>query len=264
MKRVLILTGSESFAAQLSETFTRGGYEVCGALGDGAEGVRRLEETACDLAVVDLHLRTYDGITVLEECKKKGIRTAFIVLGNYVDDAVIGRVIEAGARYYMMKPVSAELVLLRADEIAADADSKASRMGETAEVGTMSEMERSERRRAVSLEERISNIFITIGIPPHIRGYGYLREGVRIAVEDPQVLNHVTSELYPVIGEKFETTPSKVERAIRHAIEVAFNKGRLDAVNAIFGARVFLGTERPTNSEFIALVADKLILERLV
>lgn len=120
-----------------------------------------------------------------------------------------------------------------------------------------------ERKRASSLDERISSIFISIGIPPHIKGYNYLREGIKMAVADPHIINNVTKGLYPMIGERFQTSASKVERAIRHAIEVAWNRGRIDAVNAIFGARVYIGSEKPTNSEFIALVADKLILESM-
>lgn len=149
-----------------------------------------------------------------------------------------------------MKPVSAQIVGERVSEIA-DPEVQPAR-------------EKYERKRAGSLDERISNIFISIGIPPHIKGYNYLREGIKMAVSDPHVINNVTKGLYPVIGEKFQTTASKVERAIRHAIEVAWNRGRVDAVNAIFGARVYIGTEKPTNSEFIALVADKLILESMV
>ena len=122
-----------------------------------------------------------------------------------------------------------------------------------------------------SVEERISNIFISIGIPPHIKGYAYLREGIKMAVNDPQVINNVTKVLYPVIGEKFQTSASKVERAIRHAIEVAWSRGRMETldalfgytINTIFGARVYIGSEKPTNSEFIALVADKLLLENM-
>lgn len=107
------------------------------------------------------------------------------------------------------------------------------------------------------------NIFITIGIPPHIKGFSYLREGIKLAVDDPSIINKVTKELYPQIAERFTTSASKVERAIRHAIEVAWNRGRAEAISSIFGARVYIGNERPTNSEFIALVADKLILESL-
>lgn len=121
-----------------------------------------------------------------------------------------------------------------------------------------------EKKSTASLDEKISNIFISIGIPPHIKGYNYLREGIKYAVAEPNIINNVTKELYPKIANHFDTTPSKVERAIRHAIEVAWNRGRIDAINAIFGVRVYIGTEKPTNSEFIALVADKLILEGIV
>ena len=121
-----------------------------------------------------------------------------------------------------------------------------------------------DKRRTASIDEKISNIFTTIGIPPHIKGFSYLREGIKMAVEDPTIINKVTKELYPKIGQKYSTSASKVERAIRHAIEVAWNRGRTDAISSIFGARVYIGNERPTNSEFIALVADKLILENLM
>ena len=121
-----------------------------------------------------------------------------------------------------------------------------------------------QKRRATSLEEKISDIFISIGIPPHIKGYAYLREGIKMTVKQPRIINNVTKELYPGVAEIYKTTSSKVERAIRHAIEVAWNRGRIDAINAVFGTRVYLGSEKPTNSEFIALVADKLILENMM
>ena len=173
-----------------------------------------------------------------------------VLIAYFADDKIINRAIALGARYYLMKPVSAQIVEERVAEIASDTDAPV--------------REKFERRRASSLDERISNIFISIGIPPNIKGYNYLREGIKMAVADPHVINNVTKGLYPVIGEKYGTSASKVERAIRHAIEVAWNRGRIDAVNAIFGARVYIGTEKPTNSEFIALVADKLILENMV
>ena len=120
------------------------------------------------------------------------------------------------------------------------------------------------KRKPITIEEKISEIFISIGVPPHIKGYSYLREGIKMTVESPYIINSVTKELYPSIAKRFNTSSSKVERAIRHAIEVAWNRGRIDAINAIFGSRIYLGAEKPTNSEFIALVADKLILENMV
>ena len=251
MKKVLILESNEAFARELSDYFEREGYTVCGVSGDGAEGIALLEKNAPCVVVISLLLTSLDGFTVLERVKKEGLKADFVVLGNFSDDKIVNRVIALGARYYLMKPVSAEIVEERVAEL-------------SQEDAPMSAREKLERRRAGSLDERISNIFVSIGIPPNIKGYNYLREGIKMAVADPRVINNVTKGLYPVIGEKYETSASKVERAIRHAIEVAWNRGRVDAVNAIFGARVYIGSEKPTNSEFIALVADKLILENMV
>ena len=250
MKKILILESNEVFAKELSEHFGQAGYEVCGVTGDGGEGLALLEKSAPAVVVTSLLLTTIDGFTVMERAKKAGSKADFIVLGNFTDDKIIGRAIALGARYYLVKPVSAAVVEERVAEVSEEAPAPV--------------REKLERRRAGSLDERISNIFISIGIPPHIKGYNYLREGIKMAVADPHVINNVTKGLYPVIGEKYGTSASKVERAIRHAIEVAWNRGRIDAVNAIFGARVYIGTEKPTNSEFIALVADKLILENMV
>ena len=250
MKRVLILESNETFAAELSTYFEKEGYTVCGVTGDGAEGLTLLEKNAPNVVVASLLLTGVDGFTVMERAKKEGIKADFVVLGNFADDRII-RAISLGAKYYLMKPVSAQIVEERVAEITEEAEGVPVR-------------EKFERRRAGSLDERISNIFISIGIPPNIKGYNYLREGIKMAVTDPHVINNVTKGLYPVIAEKYLTSASKVERAIRHAIEVAWNRGRIDAINAIFGARVYIGTEKPTNSEFIALVADKLILENMV
>lgn len=250
MKKVLILESNEAFAKELSEQFEGGGYTVCGVSGDGTQGLALLEQHAPSVVVLSLLLTGADGFTVMEHAKKAGIKTDFIVLGNFADDKIINRAISLGARYYLMKPVPAQIVADRVSEVTQEEAPYA--------------REKFERRRAGSLEERISNIFISIGIPPNIKGYNYLREGIKMAVVDPHVMNNVTKELYPVIAERYATTASKVERAIRHAIEVAWNRGRVEAINAIFGARVYIGTEKPTNSEFIALVADKLILENMV
>lgn len=249
--KVLILEGNETFAEELSRYFNaKENYTVCGVTGDGAEGLALMEKTAPDAVVTSLLLKGMDGFAVLEGAKGLEKKPAIIVTGNYADDKIVSRAIALGAKYYLMKPVSAKVV--------------GERVAEAAEEAPAPEREAVERKRAGTLDEKISNIFISIGIPPHIKGYGYLREGIKLAVEEPQIINNVTKGLYPLIGERFGTSASKVERAIRHAIEVAWNRGRVEAISAIFGARVYIGTEKPTNSEFIALVADKLILESMV
>lgn len=111
------------------------------------------------------------------------------------------------------------------------------------------------------IDERLSNIFISIGIPPHIRGYQYLREGIKISIRNPLAINNITKVLYPQIAERFDSTPSKVERAIRHAIEVAWNRDKIENLNNFLGIKIYSGTQKPTNGEFIALIADKLLLE---
>ena len=152
MKRILILESNEPFARELSEHFSNEGYEVCGVTGDGAEGIKLLESTGAGLVVMNLLLRTADGFTVLEESKKSGRKVDFVVLGSFADDKIISRAIALGARYYLMKPVSAQLVGERVAEIALEGSPKA---------------ERYERKRAMTPDERITDIFISIGIPPH-------------------------------------------------------------------------------------------------
>ena len=186
MKRVLILESNETFAAELSTYFEKEGYTVCGVTGDGAEGLTLLEKNAPNVVVASLLLTGVDGFTVMERAKKEGIKADFVVLGNFADDRIINRAISLGAKYYLMKPVSAQIVEERVAEITEEAEGVPVR-------------EKFERRRAGSLDERISNIFISIGIPPHIKGYNYLREGIKMAVTDPHVINNVTKGLYPVI-----------------------------------------------------------------
>lgn len=113
----------------------------------------------------------------------------------------------------------------------------------------------------ISLDKKISNIFVTIGIPPHIKGYQYLREAIKLCIADTDIISSITKRLYPDVAKKFGTTASKVERAIRHAIEVCWNRGKIDNINNLFGSKVFNKNDRPTNGEFIALIADKLLLD---
>lgn len=251
-KKIVILESNVELRDRLIQAFEAGGYDVRGVSDDGAEGIDLIGQLHPDLIVTELFLKSVDGIGVLEAAKAANVPCVTIVAA--ADDALIGRAMEKGAKYCLVKPFAADTAVKRVDELL------------RAESGAQAEpyREPAYARRAATLEERISNIFISIGIPPHIKGYSYLREGIKMAVERPDVINNVTKILYPKIGEKYGTTASKVERAIRHAIEVAWNRGRIDVINAIFGARVYIGNEKPTNSEFIALVADKLILETMV
>ena len=251
-KKIVILESNHDTAQAVAESLRGEGFEVCGESDDGSEGVELIERTKPDVVLIGLVLKGLDGFGVMDALRERKIPARAIVTWTFADDEIVARVMAKGARYYLMKPLSPPVVAARAKELAADA-------GKAAPAPAV-----REKRSPASLDEKISGIFISIGIPPHIKGYGYLREGIKMAVEEPSIINNVTKQLYPKIAEKFNTTASKVERAIRHSIEVAWNRQRVDAINAVFCVRVYIGTDKPTNSEFIALVADKLILEGLV
>lgn len=251
-KKIVILEGDAELREELVSGFEKAGYTVCGASGDGEEGVKTIRMQQPDLVISELFLKSLDGMGVMDEIKGTRAETVFVIMTAVTDDALLGRVMAKGAKYCLIKPFAVENAVCRVDELL------------TPQVKNEGIKEINLTRRVNSPDEKISNIFISIGIPPHIKGYNYLREGIKMAVEDPEVINNITKVLYPRVAEKYSTSASKVERAIRHAIEVAWNRGRIDVINSIFGARVYIGSEKPTNSEFIALVADKLILESMV
>lgn len=251
---VAILESNEQFAQELKQFFAENtDLNVCGVSDDGIAGVDMIQNINPDVILLSLILKGIDGFTVLDKLRESGKKYSVIVMGNFANEEIVSTAMSKGAKYYLIKPFAPEVAAARIMELLKNDYSAA---GKNISI--------REKKSTASLDEKISNIFISIGIPPHIKGYNYLREGIKYAVAEPNIINNVTKELYPKIANHFDTTPSKVERAIRHAIEVAWNRGRIDAINAIFGVRVYIGTEKPTNSEFIALVADKLILEGIV
>ena len=251
MSSVILLEANSAVLTQLKEAFDDSKeFNILYAGDDGDEGVKQILRLKPDLVVTGMFLKGTDGCGVIRTVKKTWADAKIIATGM-ASDELIEKAMGEGAAYYLVKPFSVSSAMERVRELMKDKPS-------TGKLSAVS------KRKPVTIEEKISEIFISIGIPPHIKGYGYLREGIKMTIERPYIINSVTKELYPSIAKKFATTPSKVERAIRHAIEVAWNRGRIDAINAIFGARIYLGTEKPTNSEFIALVADKLILENMM
>lgn len=219
---------------------------MIGSSEDGITALAAVADKKPDFLITEIVLSGYDGISVINKLKEAGLSTKIMVLSVVCKEDVIARAMSAGASYFMAKPYNFNVLIERLRD---------------AEVSPASYPAQDNIRR-YSLDEKISKIFINVGIPPHIKGYSFLREGVKMAVENPSVINSITKTLYPKIGEKYSTTASKVERAIRHAIEVAWNRGRIDSINGILGVRAYVGAEKPTNGEFIALVADKMLLEK--
>lgn len=225
-------------------------FEVVGKSTDGVSAISMVVDKKPDVLITELVLSGYDGISVIQKIKEMDVKTKIIVLSSISSEEIVSRTINSGADYFMAKPYNGSLLIERVKEFC------------ESQIPLQSRTDYIRPFREVSIEEKISKIFINVGIPPHIKGYSFLREGVKMAVEDPEIINNITKKLYPMIGEKYQTTASKVERAIRHAIEVAWNRGRIDSINSILGVRAYIGAEKPTNGEFIALVADKMLLER--
>lgn len=247
---VILLETNAAVLQQLKGAFEESqDFTILHAGDDGDVALSVLLREKPDLVIVSMFLKGVDGNGIIQAVKKRYPDTVIVATG-VSNDSIIEQAISNGASYYLVRPFSVEVAMERFRELLI------TRLEEKTEFVVR-------KKKPVTIEEKISEIFIAIGIPPHIKGYAYLREGIRLTIERPFIINAITKELYPTIALKFGTTASKVERAIRHAIEVAWNRGRIDAINAIFGARIYLGNEKPTNSEFIALVADKLILENM-
>lgn len=246
---VVIIQDNESRNSELAGFIDRSPcFETVGTATEGVSGYKLIEKQKPDFVVTELLLGGYDGFYLLDAIKELGLKSKVIMVSAFSSEDIVHRALRHGAAYFMTKPYSYEVLLERMLELSERPEEKSRVYGEP--------------RRKNSLEEKISNIFINVGIPPHIKGYSYLREGVKMAVDNPDIINNITKKLYPMIGEKYSTSPSKVERAIRHAIEVAWNRGRIDSINQVLGVRAYVGSEKPTNGEFIALVADKMLLER--
>ena len=248
--RVMLADDNQSILRILTDFFTRKpDIELVGAVSDGAEVVRTVRETLPDILVLDIIMPRRDGFLTLEELQQADAmpKPKVIVLTGLARDDFIMRAIRLGASYYMVKPFDMELLYERIVEVAGAGGSLAASAPSAG---------------VESVDEQVTNIFLTLCIPAHIKGYQYLREAVRLVSEEHDIINRITKELYPAIARRFDTSPSKVERAMRHAIEVAWTRGRLDAVNRMYGYKVFSPEDKPTNGEFIALVADKLTLKK--
>ncbi|MBQ7596806.1 MAG: sporulation transcription factor Spo0A [Clostridia bacterium] len=224
--------------------------EVIAKACDGAEAYDKILSEKPDIALLDGIMPKLDGIGVLEKLFQSGNEnlTMCIMLTAITGEQITQKAFNLGAKYYIAKPFDMELLVSRIRQLKEPAAPKNAKVS-FARIGD------------VDLETRVTNILHEIGVPAHIRGYHYMREAILMAIDDIDVLNYITKELYPSIAKKCSTTPSRVERAIRHAIEVAWSRGKVDAIDSLFGYTVSTHKGKPTNSEFIALIADRLRLE---
>ena len=244
--RVLLANGSPELCGELADVLQKSDrYLVVGTASDGLRAIELLRETAPELLVVDMLLPQADGIAVLKAAEALERRPACLVLADFMTEFVSNLLVSLGVQYVLLKPCTGRGVLERLDEM---------RSG-------LYPQRRLLHTRQASVESMVTAMIHEIGVPAHIKGYQYLREAILLAVDDMEMINGITKVLYPQVAKTFATTPSRVERAIRHAIEVAWDRGDLDTLQRFFGYTVSNTKGKPTNSEFIALIADKLQLQ---
>lgn len=230
---------------------------LVGKASNGEEMYQIIKNKEPDVVLLDLIMPKMDGLSVMERVSEdRNLKKSpnFIVITAVGQERITEDAFKKGASYYIMKPFHNETVLNRIKHIQSEVHSRRNIGGGT--------LQPHEKNPPLSLETHVTNIIHEIGIPAHIKGYHYLRDAIIMAIEDMDVLNAITKILYPTVAKKHQTTSSRVERAIRHAIEVAWSRGKLDTLEALFGYTVSTGKGKPTNSEFIALIADKIRLEQ--
>ncbi len=238
--------------------------EILGVAKDGEEACSLIMDKKPDIALLDVIMPHLDGLGVLETIysSKMEKKPMCIMLSAVGQDKITQKAISLGAEYYVVKPFDIDLLIKRMRELkfyqpGAVRGNFASKELKPQYI----ELTPAGKKDEENLEALVTNVIHEVGVPAHIKGYQYLREAIMMVVNDIDVINQITKQLYPEIAGKYDTTPSRVERAIRHAIEVAWGRGQQDVVENIFGYTVSAAKGKPTNSEFIAMIADKLRLE---
>lgn len=245
--KVLITEDKNTLSEDDFKTFE--GYNLspvfCGK--DGEELLLKVISDSPDVVIMDLFMTRLDALGVIREIKKKDIEQPLIIVAaSFSSEALEREIMCAGASYYALKPYNLE-------SICEDIITFHNKNGTHEKYTNYYD--------AFGIEIKVTNILHEIGVPAHIKGYNYLRDSIIMSIENPDIINAVTKKLYPGVAKKYETTSSRVERAIRHAIEVAWDRGDVDVLNSYFGYTIHNDRGKPTNSEFIAMIADKLRLQ---
>ena len=265
--KIVLADDNKDFCQVLKEYLSNvEDIEILGIAKDGVEALQLVQEKEPDLLVLDVIMPHLDGLGVIEKLNGMNLSKMpkIIVLSAVGQDKITQTAINLGADYYIVKPFDFVIFINRIRELVLN--KPVSPQVKTKPVAELQMMRTNESPKASAgnIETEITNIIHEIGVPAHIKGYLYLREAIKMVIDNVELLGAVTKELYPSIAKKFNTTPSRVERAIRHAIEVAWSRGKVDTINKLFGYTVHTTKGKPTNSEFIAMIADKLRLEHSI
>ncbi|MGN0395740.1 MAG: sporulation transcription factor Spo0A [Coprococcus sp.] len=250
----------ELIASQLMANMSNEEINIMDKVSDGETAIESIKKYKPDIVLLDICLPVIDGLAVMETIgnDEKLTDTIFVVVTSVGSQRLIRCAFELGATFYILKPYNPIQLVARIKQIF-----KRKQEYDTEEADELVCIPNKSRaiKASDNIESDVTDIIRDIGIPANIKGYQYIREGIIMAVNDANMLNYITKLLYPTIAKKYKTTSSSVERAIRHAIEVAWSRGQIDVINDMFGYTVNAGKGKPTNSEFIALIADKLRIE---
>lgn len=242
--RVILADANEEFRELLRGSIEKTGeFEVVGTAGDGMSALKLVTEKKPQLLITDILLPELDGFGLLDRIASLDDRPSTLIVSALYRDSIVAQAMERDVSFFMPKPCETESLLERMRQA----------------IGMEALAEESE---AQALERQVTSVIHEVGVPAHIKGYQYVREAIIIAVQDMDVINAVTKVLYPEVAKRYSTTPSRVERAVRHAIEVAWERGDLDTLQRYFGYTVNSSKGKPTNSEFIAMIADRIRLQR--
>lgn len=256
---VAIADDNERMVQLLDEIVTSDeDLQVVGTAKDGEEAYEIIRSKQPDVMLLDIVMPKLDGLALLERVRKD--RTLkkcpnFIIVSAVGQDRITEDAFNLGVDYYIMKPFDNNMIINRIK------NTRRPRVNVSADIKRINTCEKKPQPKQRDLESDVTSIIHEIGVPAHIKGYQYLREAIVMSVNDIDMLNSITKILYPTIAKKYQTTPSGVERAIRHAIEVAWSRGKMDTIDELFGYTIHNGKGKPTNSEFIALIADRIRLE---
>lgn len=256
ISKIVVVDSNDGFCQGVKDYFweSREDLRVVASFNNLVDAVEYISDNQVDIIICDIIIPNSDGYEFITELKRLGLENEpkIIIASALTGEGFIQKAFNMGVSYYLIKPINYELLESRILEILkSDNQTHPVAISNTA----------LSKPKNKQLDEKITNIFITVGIPAHIKGYQFLREAIKMAIDSPEIINSITKKLYPSIADKFDTSASKVERAIRHAIEVAWNRGKIENINSLFGVKVYSNNEKPTNGEFIALVADKMLIE---
>ena len=263
--RILVSDDNQDFATTLVSYLSKDeDLEIVGIARDGQEAYDKIVEAKPDIALLDIIMPHLDGLGVLEKLNSSDLekKTMCIILSAVGQDKITQKAIELGAQYYIVKPFDISILIRRIKELKYYTPKQNKTNIVSREIKTQYiDISPDNKRNQENLEALVTNVIHEVGVPAHIKGYQYLREAIVMVVKDIDMINQITKQLYPEIADRYHTTPSRVERAIRHAIEVAWGRGQQETVERIFGYTVSAAKGKPTNSEFIAMIADKLRME---